>query len=67
MGDDEEITNFRGFYYSFYKSSYPVKLPIQEAIDECDENCEKCYQIKTLARQRGLTELVLSGKHLLEI
>jgi len=64
MGEEEKSDNS----YSIRIPDYVATLPLQEAIDECDEDsCDGCYRIKNLARERGLTELVITGRHLQEI
>ena len=63
--EEEEKSN--DSQYLIHIPDYVAKLPLQQAIDECDDECDDCYKIKNLARERGLTELLISGRHLLRI
>jgi len=41
--------------------------PLKEAIEEYERGCDKCEEMKNAAQQRGLTNVVMSDEHIIEI
>ena len=65
MEEEEEIQKYSGeTSLTRVNLRYEV-VSLREALEIYNRECDQCEEIKNLAQKRGLTQVVMSGNHLI--